>query len=403
MIRQEQLAVVIDAQKLEFVSKDSELEREVLNDIPIIESYTTIITGIRRCGKSTILLQLLKKKKYKNAIYFNFEDIRLAGFDTSDFLRLHNEIKERDVKVIIFDEIQLVDKWEIYVHQLLREGYIIFITGSNASLLSKELGTNLTGRHVSMELFPFSYSEYVKFTKQKYDKDSLQGYLKTGGIPEFVKSNQSLILNNLIEDILIRDIAVRHSVKDVDSLRQLAVYLMSNVGNLISANKLVGMFGIKSSATILDFFSFFKDSYLIEMMPQFSFSIKAQARNPKKIYATDIGLVNATSTSFTDNEGHKLENLVYIYLRSKYKGIYYFKDKGECDFVVFEKEKAISAIQVCYKITNENFEREYNGLLQAMKVFDLKTGTIVTLNSKDIFEKEGLTVNVIPAHIYLSK
>jgi len=402
MIRQEEISSTIDSQKEEFVLKSTLLEREELNNIPVLDSFATIITGIRRCGKSTLLLQYLKKQK-GNLIYFNFDDIRLSEFETSDFIRFHNEIQSRKANTIVLDEVQIIDKWEIYVHQLLREGYKVFITGSNASLLSRELGTHLTGRHISMELFPFSYSEYVKYTKADYDEKSLLDYFNTGGMPEYVKNKQIIILQTLLDNILMRDIVVRHNIKDTLSLRNLAVYLLSNVGNLVSANKMVGMFGIKSTTTILDYMSYLMDSYILDYVPKFSYSLKVQARNPKKVYAMDIGLIKAASISFTEDIGQRFENLIYLHLRRKYKEIYYYQDKGECDFVVFEKGKAKSAIQVCYKITNENFDREYNGLVKAMQTFNLKEGIIVTLNSKDIFEKDGLRVNVIPAHIYLSK
>ncbi len=139
MLRQEQIAVVIDAQRQTFLKKDATLIREALPVVPVINSYATIITGIRRCGKSTLLLQVLKDR-YEDALYFNFEDIRLVGFEASDFTRFQQEIVKRGTRVLFLDEIQLIEKWEIFVHQLLREEYTVFITGSNASMLSKELG-----------------------------------------------------------------------------------------------------------------------------------------------------------------------------------------------------------------------------------------------------------------------
>lgn len=402
MLRQEQIVVVIDAQKTSFLGKDTEVTREALKDVPIIKNYATMITGIRRCGKSTLLLQLLKAN-YKNALYFNFEDIRLVGFDTSDFVRLQQETDKRNLRVLFLDEIQLVEKWEIFVHQLLREGYTVFVTGSNASLLSKELGTHLTGRHVSMELFPFSYREYLSCTGAKAGVDSLASYLETGGFPEFVKSGKPIILSTLMDDILVRDIAIRHAVRDVESLKQLAVYLVSNTGNLVSANKLAGLFGIKSAATLLEFFSYFKDAYLLEFLPQFSYSQKARARNPKKVYAMDTGLISAVSTSFTPDTGRKLENLVYLHLRRHFRELYYFKDKGKCDFVAFNKGKAEHAVQVCHEVGDFNFEREYNGLRDAMKFFNLNKGVIVTSDQQDRFDKEGYTIELVPAYEYLTE
>ncbi|MDR2843601.1 MAG: ATP-binding protein [Candidatus Symbiothrix sp.] len=401
MLRQEEIAEVIDLQREVFLHKDVEVIREALPDVPIIDGYATIIKGIRRCGKSTLLLQLLNTQ-YKEAIYLNFEDIRLAGFDVSDFARFLNEIIKRGIKVIFLDEIQLIGQWEIFVNQLLREGYTVFITGSNALLLSKELGTHLTGRHVSIELFPFSYQEYLTFKNAPVTADSFNDYLTNGGIPEYVRNSKGIILNNLLNDILIRDIAVRHAVRDVESLRQLAVYLITNVGTLVSANKLVGMFGIKSSATILEFFSYFKDAYLMEFVPQFSYSIKAQVRNPKKIYAIDTGIVTEVSTAFTDNIGHKLENLIYIHLRRMGGDIFYYHEKRECDFVVFKKGKAVKAVQVCYQIDDLNFEREYNGLLDAMHAFQLKEGVIVSMNQSDEFNKEDCKVKIVPAFEFLT-
>ncbi|OAV75341.1 hypothetical protein Barb7_01046 [Bacteroidales bacterium Barb7] len=401
MIRQEQIAEVIDYQGALFLDKNTGVERESLDTVPIVESYANIITGIRRCGKSTLLLQLLKKK-YNDALFLNFEDIRLAGFETSDFSRLLNEIVRRKLKVIFLDEVQLVKAWEVFVNQLLREGYTVFVTSSNASLLSRELGTHLTGRHLSTELFPFSYKEFLRYKNGECNSLSLTEYLKTGGISEYVKTGVSTLLTVLTDDIIIRDIAIRHGIRDVNSLRQLTVYLLSNIGTLVSANKLSGMFGIKSNTTLLDYFSFLQDSYLMEFMPKFSYSLKTQARNPKKIYAIDTGIASEISSSFSDNTGHKLENLIYIHLRHRYKELRYFKEKGECDFVVLLNGKAIQLIQVCSQIDDLNFDREYNGLIEAMQFFSLPEGIIVTLNQKDIFEKNGLTVKLIPAHDYLS-
>ena len=162
------------------------------------------------------------------------------------------------------------------------------------------------------------------------------------------------------------------------------------------------MFGIKSAVTILDFFSYFQNSYLMDFVPQFSYSLKAQNRNPKKVYALDLGLATAVSTSFSENNGRKLENLIYLHLRRKYNSIHYFTEKGECDFVVSEKGKITHAIQVCYQISDENFSREYKGLLQALDFFNLEIGWIVTANQRDRFEESGKTVELIPAFEFIT-
>lgn len=402
MIRQEEIALVIDSQRETFLKQDPGFTRDALVDIPIADSFATIITGIRRCGKSTLLLQLLRRD-HQDAIYLNFDDIRLSGFEISDLTRLHREIEKRKIKVLFFDEIQIVKGWEKYINQLLRENYKIFITGSNASMLSIELGTHLTGRHLSMELFPFSYLEFINFKKLDNGEDAVLDYINLGGIPEYIKTGIPIVLNALVDDILMRDIVVRHSVRDITSLRQLTAFLITNIGNLVSANKLVGMFDIKSPATFLEYFSFLQDTYLLEFIPMFSHSLKVQTRNPKKVYIMDMGLYTENSMSTSDNMGRRLENLIFLHLRRKYKHIFYYKEKGECDFITMEKNTVKEAIQVCLTVNDENFNREFNGLLEAMQNLGLKEGYIVTLNQSDLFEKDDKTIKMLPAHTFFNK
>jgi len=348
------------------------------------------------------LLHQLINSNYPDAIFLNFEDIRLAGFDITDFTRLYNEIVLRGLKVLCFDELQLIQNWELFVHQLLREGYQVFVTGSNASLLSRELGTHLTGRHLSMELFPFSYNEFLTIKGLTRNQDSLNSYLIGGGMPEYARSGEVRVLSQLIDDILIRDISVRQSIRDIEVLRQLTVFLMTNVGNLISTTKLSGMYGIKSASTFLEYFSFLSNAYLIEFVQQFSYSLKSQAHNPKKVYSMDTGFLSEVATLFTDNLGQRFENMVYLHLRRKYDKLYFYKGKGECDFVAFNRNKVEKLIQVCYRIDDMNLEREYSGLMEAMKFFKKTEGLIVTFDQKDIFEKDGLTVRLVAGHEFLA-
>lgn len=400
MLRQDQLANIIDSQKEDLLIDTSSTIREKLAEVPDLESFATLVTGIRRCGKSTLLHQLIQQK-YHNAFFLNFEDIRLAGFEVSDFSRLHDEIVKRNMPVLLFDEPQITNKWEIFVNQLLRERYKVFITGSNATLLSKELGTHLTGRNLSFELFPFSFNEFLIFKGLERNEESLNKYLIEGGMPEYLKSGLGLVLNRLPDDILTRDIAMRHSVRDIQLLRQLAVYLFSNAGNLVSANKMAGLFGIKSVTTFLEYFSYLSDAYLLAFVPQFSWSVKARARNPKKIYAIDTGFITEAATIFTENIGARFENLIFLHLRRKYDGICYFRDKQECDFVTFNRNKPAEIVQACYRLDDMHFERKYQGIQNALKYFKLKSGSIVTSNQKDTFIKDGLTIKIIPAHEYL--
>jgi predicted AAA+ superfamily ATPase len=342
------------------------------------------------------MLQILKKSK-GISLFLNFEDIRLSAFETSDFTRLNLEIERRKVNILFFDEIQIIDKWEIFINQKLNEGYQIFITGSNASLLSKELGTHLTGRYLSSELFPFSYTEFLAYNKLKNNVDSFNDYLQTGGMPEFVKNRMGIILQHLIDDILYRDIAVRHNIRNVNALREMTVFLISNIGKPISARRLTGLFGINATSTVTDYFAYLRDSYVVDFVPQFDYSVKAQSRNPKKVYSIDLGIFHQIKTTFTEDYGRQLENAVYLQLRRKHKDIFYFNKSGECDFVVIDNGKAVSCVQVCYKVDDLNMKREMNGLKTALNYFGMKEGVIVTHNQSDIFEFEEVVIKLMPA------
>lgn len=399
MKSQELIASVIDAQQAELEKKPEGLQRELFDEIPVVENFTSIITGIRRCGKSTLMIQILKKQE-SPSLFLNFEDIRLSGFETSDFTRLNAEIEHRKVKCLFFDEIQIVNQWEIFINQKLNEGFRVFITGSNASLLSKELGTHLTGRHLSAELFPFSYTEFLAFTQSDTNINSFNEYMKTGGMPEYLKNRFGIILRQLIDDILYRDIAVRHNIRNVDALRELTVFLISNIAKPVSARQLTGLFGVSSAATIIDYFGWLQDAYVVDFISIFDYSLKTQIRNPKKVYAIDLGIFHQIKTTFTDDFGRQLENLVYLHLRRNYKQIYYFNKNGECDFIVMNNGLPEKCIQVCYKLTDMNMDRELNGLKIALDYFKMKEGTIVTHNQTDLFEKDGTTIKLIPAWKY---
>jgi uncharacterized protein len=400
MLLQSQLAEVADAQTENFLNKSVGWQRELLPQLKLPNNFALIITGIRRCGKSTLLFQLLREK-FNNAFYLHFEDPRLAGFENDDFARLSNEIAKRNPSVLFFDEIQMLENWELFVRQKLDEGYKVVITGSNATLLSKELGTKLTGRHLSVELFPFSYTEFLGLRKLKNNEKSVTEYLRKGGFPEYLKTENGFVLNQLLEDILYRDIAVRYAVRDVRSLKQLAVYLLSNIAKPVSASNLTKLFAIKSVSALLDYFAFLENAYIVQFLPMFSYSLKKQIRNPKKVYSIDLGLFTENSIVFSDENGRRLENTVYLHLRRKHKELYYFQEKKECDFVVFEKGKPNELVQACYDLNADNLERETAGLYAAMEHLNMSTGKIVTFNQKDKFSNGSKKIEVVPLSEYL--
>jgi uncharacterized protein len=226
--------------------------------------------------------------------------------------------------------------------------------------------------------------------------------MATGGFPEYVKSGLEEIMHHLFEDILVRDIAVRYGVRDVRTLQRLALYLVSNVGWLITGNRLKTMFEAGSTSTIMDYLSYFEYTYLFHFVPKFSYSLRKQLINPRKVYAIDTGVVNANSGSFTGDFGSVFENLVFLHLRRNYKDIYYFSEKSECDFVISEKGTVRQVVQVCYDLNHDNMDRELKGLFEAMAHFGLKEGTLVTFNQIDEFERDGMKALVVPAHQYLA-
>lgn len=402
MILKEVLKQIIEAQRENIKGHDLGYTRDALHKLPDLNTHALIVSGIRRCGKSTLLFQLLRET-YNDAVYINFEDPRLFDFDLNDYVRLSELIDEYSFKVLMFDEIQIFPNWEKFVRGLLDRGYRIVITGSNASLLSKELGTKLTGRHITVELFPFSYVEFYNFKHLKSGKDSLLKYLKVGGFPEHVKQEKEEILQQLFEDILIRDIAVRYGIRDIKSLQRLAQYLMSNVGKFITANRLKSLFEISTAKTILEYLSYLESAYLFLFVSKFSYSIRKQLVNPRKVYAIDLGMVNVNSSSFSDDIGRKFENMVYLQLRRFFAEIYYFSEKGECDFLVFKKGVFLEAIQVCFQLTQDNLKRELAGLTEAMDFFKVKTGSIITIDQKDKILENSLVINVIPCYEWMEK
>ena len=396
MVLKSEIEISYKQQQLSLAKKNVTEYREKLSQVQLSEAFIVIITGIRRCGKSTLMQQLIKSVNDKSCAFFNFEDPRIYGFDNTDFVKL-DEIIGTGNKFYFFDEIQNVENWEVFVRNLHDREKVICVTGSNASLLSRELGTKLTGRSVQIELLPFSYTEYCSFKKLHHNADSYKLYIAEGGFPSFVKVGNKEILQQLFRDIIYRDIIVRHGVRNEKTLISIALYLISNAGKEFSYTNIKNTFSVGSVNSVMDYVSWFEDSYLMFTLPRFSWSLKSVAINPKKIYVIDTGFGDANSLSFSADYGRMFENAVYLQLRRKFKEMYYFREKGECDFVVKEQDKITHAIQVCLELNAENMAREVNGLIEALHFFNLETGYIITINQEDELIKDGKKVLLIPA------
>lgn len=428
MILKENLRRIARVQREELQALDYGVERELLRNIDLNQPFALVLSGIRRCGKSTLLRQAMKKtaeektaaKKGKtgkpgkneadetgktkavNAYYFNFEDSRAVGFKVSDFQKLDDVFHEEfgDSEQYFFDEIQNAEKWELFVRSGLDRKKRFLITGSNASLLSRELGTRLTGRHLNRELYPFSYGEFLAFTRKKPGRESFDEYLTAGGFPEFLAQRKTEVLQQLFNDVIARDVVVRYKLRSAKIVKEMALFLISNAGKEFSYNGLAKTFGLGSANSAVAFVSHLEDCYLLFTVPKFDYSLKKQLVNPKKVYAVDNGLVAANSASFSVDKGRALENQVFLDLKRAGKEVYYFKGSNgskECDFVVKEKNKITAAIQVCLELNEDNVERETSGLLEAMNEFDLREGLILSGGEEDELEVDGKTARVTPA------
>lgn len=396
MILKETLRRIVKAQKKELESSEQGIARTSAKTIELSLPFAVILSGIRRCGKSTLLRQVMATTN--SSYYFNFEDPRATSFELNDFQKLEEIFRDEygESSNYFFDEIQNIENWELFIRTMLDRKKHFLITGSNASLISKELGTRLTGRHLTQELFPFSYCEFLIFTSKKRGLDSFEEYLLKGGFPEYLKFDRSDILQELFTDIIMRDIVVRHKLRSPKVIKEMALYLISNIGVEFSYNSLAKTFNIGSTNSAIAFVSYLEDSYLLFTVSKFDYSLKKQAVNPKKVYLIDNGLADVNSVSFSSNRGRMLENCVFLELRRAGKEIFYFRENKECDFLVKERNAIVMAIQVCYELNEDNKQREIDGLVEAMKKFNLPEGTILTLDQQDELIISDKTIKICP-------
>ncbi len=379
MITKSLLGEIIEDQQKSFLRKKW-IERN--KEIPLNTNRIIIISGVRHCGKSTLIRQKLLRTGH--AIYVNFEDTRLINFTVEDFSKLDEIMEESSKTHIILDEVQNIDKWELYGRAANEKSIPLYITGSNASMLSREMGTKLTGRYNQIELFPFSFDEFLDYFQLKKNPESFDQYFELGGFPEFLEEQDDNYHRTLLRDIVTRDIAVRRNIVNENQLIRLAVHLLSNVGKEFSYNNISKLLEFKSVRTVIDFCDYLNESYLVDFITLYSTSIKKQLANPKKAYSIDPAFAKSNSLSFSKDLGRRLENFVYNKLRRDFREIHYYKNRNsECDFLVKQNEQVIMAVQVCWTLDSEDMNREIRGLKNAMQETGVTVGTIVTYNQED--------------------
>jgi len=374
-----------------------------------------VVIGVRRSGKSTICHKVLLERGIRYG-YVNLDDDRLADMQVKDLntvLSCVYQLYGTDISYLVLDEIQDVDGWYLFVNRLMRTSLHIFITGSNAKLLSGELATHLTGRYNEIHLYPFSFSEYCQYhqidiqsitTKADADrKRAFIDYIHDGGFPEMQGlRNKRAYVQSLIEAILRKDIQKRFKIRNIEALRKLAHHLINNACQEINYDDLSDMLGI-ADKTAKKYVDYLSQAFLIQLLTRHSFKSQERIRN-QKAYIVDTGMQsNRDNALAPENLGWRLENAVYIELLRRcahdFLDIYYYKPTArakEIDFVVCDKGKAVELIQVAYEIDSQRaYDRETSSLVKASEALSCNRLTLVAFSPTRDVVVEGKTIHIV--------
>ena len=385
--------------------------REQERLVSINSRRVQIITGIRRSGKSTLAHRILSGSNYG---YINFDDERLTGLEADNLDQLLEALYSvyGEFTHLLLDEIQNVDSWHLFVNRLLRNNIRIILTGSNSKLLSRESASHLTGRYSVIELFPFSFCEFLNMKGVKIIKSiSARGkgilfnkfdeYLKTGGFPEVLAGEEKKsYLSNLFEAIVTRDIVFRYNIRNARTLKEIAILLSGTFASEISYNRLKNIFSLGSENTVKNYISYFEEAWLFLSLPKFSFK-KQESLRYRKIYLIDTGFSVISGDDFSLNLGRLLENIVFLQLiRDAHRldyGVYYYKKNCEVDFVIYQKRKVIELIQVAISLEDsKTLKREVRSLIMASHDLNVTKLTILTLGDEQELVAENLKIEVKP-------
>ncbi|MFA5754941.1 MAG: ATP-binding protein [Candidatus Paceibacterota bacterium] len=372
-------------------------------------SLIKVVLGPRRAGKSVFSLMLLKGKSF---LYFNFDDPALVG-EKLDLYELVDELHKfyGDTKFVLFDEIQNLKGWELFANRLHRQGYNLILTGSNANLLSMELATHLTGRHLPIEILPFDFQEFLKAKNfSKFDQKPellklLEQYMTFGGFPEVVTKNQHPrgYLDVLFDSLLFKDVVKRHKVRFSEQIDQLGSYLINNVSNQYSFRKLANILKFKSDVTLEKYLKYLEEAYIIFSLSSFSAKAGERLRSPKKIYTVDNGFVASKAVQHFSDNGKLMENLVFTeFVKRGFepnRELFYYKTRNgrEVDFAIMNGYEISKLIQVCYDVRNLDAEqREVKSLIEASDELKVDNLTVLTWDDEREVKKNGKTVKFKP-------
>lgn len=381
-------------------------------DLLLSSSLIKLITGPRRVGKSTQALLMLRDK---NFAYLNFDNYSLLdAWDANLVMRMLDDVYP-GYEYIMLDEVQNLDGWDLWVSELYRLGKNLVITGSNARMLSSEMATVLTGKYLQLEMLPFSLEEFFDWNKldlhclNPEDKTNslvlADDYLRNGGYPEVVASRQMTrsYLDTLFDSIVWKDVAKRHNVRNVTDLNNLAMYLVSNFCNPVSANDLTTELGFSSVNTTRKYMDYLHEPYLFYYLSRYNNKLKLMKKAPRKVYVVDNGFVTSKAFSLSDNLGRLLENQVFIELvRRGYdveRTMFYYRSRNdkEVDFVLCKEAHIERLVQVCYDMSNPKTEkREVDSIVECAGELKCSNLVIVTNNDKRTIEKDGYKIDVVP-------
>lgn len=416
MISRELLRHLVIQQKNQIEKGGDFVRRSILDRVldAFSDNRVLILSGIRRCGKSTLLKQIMQTRT--RYCYVNFEDERLLMFRAEDFELLNEVLIEvyGIPDIYFFDEIQNIDRFEVFVRRLQDNGKKVLLTGSNASLLSREFGSRLTGRYKLFEVFPFSFAEFLRFRGIRIKKDSLyipeervrlitafREYTAKGGMPEYLNNQDIEYIKTLYDNIIYRDIIARYSVRRQRLVRELVGMLASSVSLPFTYNSLKKSLGLKNAITVKEYIGYLSGAYLFFELLRFDYSVKKQLNSPRKIYIIDTAFGILSGFSFSPNTGRLLENIVFIELLRRGSEVYYFSGAGECDFILKRGRKITGAIQVCHELNDDTMDREIGGLLEASAAFGLKEGVILTGDREETRELGDVTIVIKPVWKWL--
>jgi predicted AAA+ superfamily ATPase len=335
----------------------------------------TVIKGVRRAGKTFILYWL---KKIQGGVYVNFEDERLSDMTLSDLDKILDVASARGSRFLYLDEVQALQGWEKFAHRTIRKAKI-FVTGSNSKLLTSEYSKALTGRTKSFTVYPLSFKEFLEFKGVVPSQSTVIDYLRTGGFPRIVMTGDISLAREYFDRIIYRDVAATGGITDVDALRAVAMYLLSNVGKEFSYRSLISVSGLRHESTIKNYVGALKDAYLLDILQRYHPSLRVQQTHGKKVYSVDPAFI-ALGKRMDQDLGRILENVVYLHLKRSVSDLYYARNTHELDFLACQGLKPMKGVSVCLEAPDPpTLKRE----ISQMEYFRTRMGIPIELVSLD--------------------